>query len=81
VAAKVTRDAWVEGWLFEEDDHFAEKVEEEVVNQADQGDAITDEAAKEQEKGRLWAEVLGSGYPSGWLEVLSLFSELTECSS
>jgi ribonuclease H2 subunit A len=65
VAAKVTRDAWVEGWLFEEDEHLPEKVETEVVA-AEHGDAAPIPEPVSEEQQRLWAEVLGSGYPSGW---------------
>ena len=49
VAAKVTRDAWVEGWVFEESHtHSAGDIR----------------GVSTIEK-RLWGEELGSGYPSG----------------
>ena len=51
VAAKVTRDAWVEGWVFEE-----HQPQETSVDG-------TDAPAKEHKT--PWATELGSGYPSG----------------
>jgi ribonuclease H2 subunit A len=50
VAAKVTRDAWVDGWLYAED----------VPAAAGEAPA----AAGESPAPRLWADALGSGYPS-----------------
>ncbi|TFY60459.1 hypothetical protein EVJ58_g5149 [Rhodofomes roseus] len=49
VAAKVTRDAWVEGWMFEEHQP---------------GGKLSDDTENQQEKPR-WGTQLGSGYPSG----------------
>ena len=49
VAAKVTRDAWIEGWVFEE-----------TVAQ-DKGPVGSEKATPVQ----LWGDELGSGYPSG----------------
>ena len=51
VAAKVTRDAWIEGWVFEEA-HVPEEEEE------------TEEDAAVKDETR-WGEPIGSGYPSG----------------
>ena len=51
VAAKVTRDAWIEGWVFEE----ARAADAESDGEAD--------GAVKQETG--WGEAIGSGYPSG----------------
>jgi ribonuclease H2 subunit A len=58
VAAKVTRDAWIEGWIFEEDAHECSEMS------GTQGTSIK----------RLWSEELGSGYPSGVFIRQSLFS-------
>lgn len=70
MAAKVTRDAWVEGWLFEED----------VVPSSD----ISDESPSTSEAKRRWASELGSGYPSGESTFLSFFrsapADLDRCS-
>jgi hypothetical protein len=69
----VTRDAWVEGWLYEEDKDIPARLDEEVYA-AERSELLEDavieptsgeETAQEPEKTRLWAEVLGSGYPSG----------------
>jgi hypothetical protein len=61
VAAKVTRDAWVEGWLYEEDDDtITAKVESEVISAEDPDDGVAPATVP-----RLWGDVLGSGYPSG----------------
>jgi ribonuclease H2 subunit A len=49
VAAKVTRDAWVDGWLYAEDVPVAA------------GETVTPAA---EPVPRLWADELGSGYPS-----------------
>lgn len=49
VAAKVTRDAWIEGWMFEED-------------QAEASSSETDTSSPPKQ---LWSGTLGSGYPSG----------------
>lgn len=49
VAAKVTRDAWIEGWVFEE------------ARSSEDGD--NSEGDKEKEV--LWEGEFGSGYPSG----------------
>ncbi|KAI0303745.1 ribonuclease H2 subunit A [Multifurca ochricompacta] len=48
VAAKVTRDAWIEGWLFEED-------------ALDEDKDVSGEASCVK---RTWSTELGSGYPS-----------------
>ncbi len=65
VAAKVTRDAWIEGWLYEES--FAPDVEiasrffhNPVPNTLTDADAQT--IYKSEGK---WSEETGSGYPSG----------------
>lgn len=52
VAAKVTRDAWVEGWVFEESH------DESISNQSNETNKT------------LWGDELGSGYPSGMLDML-----------
>ena len=51
VAAKVTRDAWIEGWVFEEN--------ETATEETSSGGSV---AARPTQP---WAEELGSGYPSG----------------
>ncbi|KZT73695.1 ribonuclease HII [Daedalea quercina L-15889] len=48
VAAKVTRDAWVEGWMFEEHQPGGE----------------SSDSAKKRPKKPRWGAELGSGYPS-----------------
>ena len=50
VAAKVTRDAWIEGWVFEE--------AREEENEGEGAEGVVKNARK-------WGEELGSGYPSG----------------
>ena len=52
VAAKVTRDAWIEGWVFEEA-HSSEDADAEEG----EGKVVKDETR--------WGEEIGSGYPSG----------------
>jgi ribonuclease H2 subunit A len=59
VAAKVTRDALVEGWLFEEDEEKPTSKGEESTAQSS---ATHDTPA---ERPQLWGDTLGSGYPSG----------------
>lgn len=49
VAAKVTRDAWIEGWVYEE---------------THDGDDADGEDVKVKDAAR-WGDVIGSGYPSG----------------
>ena len=69
VAAKVTRDAWIEGWIWEEshdkprpdgpgDD---DKMELEAGPEADPEEASPTSP--------LWSHQFGSGYPSGELHV------------
>ena len=50
VAAKVTRDAWIEGWVFEEDPH----------DDPDMSNGTNIPCVK-----GTWSSELGSGYPSG----------------
>lgn len=64
VAAKVTRDAWVEGWAFEEDEARIPAKLKSAVGAAEAGPGAADGAAAD-ERPRRWGEVLGSGYPSG----------------
>ena len=49
VAAKVTRDAWIEGWVFEE------------TLPQDKGPV----GSEKETPAQLWGDELGSGYPSG----------------
>jgi ribonuclease H2 subunit A len=68
VAAKVTRDAWVEGWLFEEDDNPSNKTNVEGCDTNDVEDVSMETPhpdAENTETDQFWAEILGSGYPSG----------------
>lgn len=58
MAAKVTRDAWIEGWIYEEDTPSSDK----------QYDSPSTSEAK-----RRWASEFGSGYPSGSTSFLSFF--------
>lgn len=51
VAAKVTRDAWIEGWVFEES----------YTPDQEEGESL-EGAVKEDTR---WGEPTGSGYPSG----------------
>ncbi|KAI8980188.1 ribonuclease H-like domain-containing protein [Trametes punicea] len=68
VAAKVTRDAWIEGWIYEElylpaptagitSRYFA-------GNEQYEGGATVDSGAPKLDLKRTWAEETGSGYPS-----------------
>ena len=52
VAAKVTRDAWIEGWVFEE-----ARVDGDGEEEEGEGKGVKDETR--------WGEEIGSGYPSG----------------
>ena len=54
VAAKVTRDAWIEGWVFEESETAPPPSE-----------AASSEGSGAARTPAPWAEELGSGYPSG----------------
>ena len=63
VAAKVTRDAWLEGWVYEE--HAPTLVPSKYF-----GGSTHDAAAAETKStGAKWVEETGSGYPSGELVV------------
>lgn len=70
----MTRDAWVEGWLFEEDaDRVPTKfdLEHDATEGARHGaktveaDPIALGTNRTQMQSHRWGEVLGSGYPSG----------------
>lgn len=58
MAAKVTRDAWIEGWIYEEDSPSSDKQYE---------------LQSTSEAKRRWASEFGSGYPSGNTAFFSFF--------
>lgn len=68
MAAKVTRDAWVEGWLFEEDDNSSNKTKAGGEDTEDIEDIPMEPPnpdVENTETDKFWAQILGSGYPSG----------------
>ena len=57
----MTRDAWIDGWQFEEDeDQAAKEVDAEMSAVESHEDAEEVKSPK-----RLWDGEMGSGYPSG----------------
>lgn len=65
VAAKVTRDASVEGWVFEEHQPIGQ---------------LPDDAEEQPEKSR-WGSELGSGYPAGRMVPLLAQARVLMCPS
>ncbi len=63
VAAKVTRDAWIEGWVYEENTPTHELVQSKFFHNPLPASGEKEEAAGKQPKGK-WVEQTGSGYPS-----------------
>ena len=63
VAAKVTRDAWIEGWVYEENTPTHELVQSKFFRNPS---LVSKEEAKGPRKksGAKWVEQTGSGYPS-----------------
>ena len=59
VAAKVTRDAWIEGWIYEE------SVPETVTSGYFQSPSPPEERNQKAKDGAKWTGETGSGYPSG----------------
>ena len=72
VAAKVTRDACVEGWIFEEtyeESKIHSGTQDEEATQVNSGPAKEGMSEKtldlEQQSNSRWSSEMGSGYPSG----------------
>ena len=59
VAAKVTRDAWIEGWIYEE------SVPDTVTSKYFQSPSPPEERNQKAKDGAKWTGETGSGYPSG----------------
>ncbi|KAM5535946.1 hypothetical protein V8D89_010386 [Ganoderma adspersum] len=63
VAAKVTRDAWIEGWVYEENTPTHELVQSKFFRTPSSAPVEKEKGAGKKAEGK-WMEVTGSGYPS-----------------
>ena len=63
VAAKVTRDAWIEGWVYEESTPTHELVQSKFFRTPSLTPADKEKKVGKKPGGK-WLEVTGSGYPS-----------------
>jgi ribonuclease H2 subunit A len=74
VAAKVTRDAWIEGWIWEESNNRDKASAGKAEQDSDKMEL--EEAPPEPEEetsSSLWSNDFGSGYPSGILATIFCF--------
>ena len=66
MAAKVTRDAWIEGWVYEENIAPDVDITSKFFRTPSSGAATDADVAPFKSEGK-WTGETGSGYPSGAL--------------